>query len=344
MPCVSIVRPLIMLLLSVALPRLAGAHHVVDFVVTSTEPAGGQLLVSYDFTTAVPLSFNFALGETSIYSGTNPGFDTADGDEFFPGTSIPYPIFPPGIPIHVVLVDNDGGRASMKINGVTLAQPGDSALVGTSGALPPGDLHRHPEWQLAVQGPPGTFSEARIAFKVSTTHPEYRDSPVYILTLTNGHLPPPEFAADGLDRASTRCQTTAGKAAHAYANQVLSALRRCLDAVQIHRAQQTAGLDPSRAFAVAERRCVGAVDLLARGEAKAAALLRKRCGPDGSADFDDAVIQQHLGLVRCRSEQLIAATYFRARTYLSRFALAGRPLHERFPCVHQTAGEEEGPS
>lgn len=339
---------LVLLRLAVALlasvPLGAAAHHVVDFVVTSTEPSGGRLLISYDFGTAVPLSYNFTLGDTAVFTGTNPGFDTADGDEYFPGTSIPYPIFPPGVPIHVVLVDNDGGRTAMKVNGVVLSQPGDRALVGTSGASPPGDLHRHPEWQLTVHGEAGTFGEARIAFQVVSPDPAYADSPVYFLTLTNGHLPPPEYAADAPDRASLGCQTTVGRTSRMYAERVLRTLGRCLDALQLHRARQTARVDEARAFGAAERVCVRALDILAKAQAKALAAVRERCGTKGSGDYDEATVRQHLGLVRCRMESTMSAAHFRARTYLSRLRAGGRPLHEHFPCVLQTAGEEEGPS
>lgn len=326
------------------LPVRVSAHHVVDFVVTSTEPLGGQLRVSYDFTTAVPLTYNFTLGDAAVFTGTTPGFDTADGDEYFPGTNIPYPIFPPGVPIRVVLVDNDAGRTAMKVSGVMLAQPGDSALLGVSAAQPPGDLHRHPEWQLRVRGDAGTFGEGRIAFKIVSPDPAYRDSPVYSLTLTNGHLPAPEYAADALDRSSLRCQTTVSRIVQAYAGQVLTVLRRCLEALQVYRAHEVAGLDAARALTAAERTCARTVDALAKAQAKAQAGIRKRCGAAGSDDYDDALIGQHLGLVRCRMEGAIAAAHFRARTDLGKLRAAGRPLRDHVPCVVRTAGEEEGAS
>jgi hypothetical protein len=331
------------------------AHHVVDFIVTSNAEGGGQLLVSYDFRSVVPVSFNFALGDASVYSGTNPGFDTADGDEFFPGTTVPYPIFPPGVPIHVVLVDNDGGRTAMKINGQTLVNPGDAGLVGVSGASPPGDLHRHPEWQLLLTSPPGTFGEARIAFRVMAPASSYGESVTYALVLSNGHLPPPEYAGDRLDRESLRCQAGVGKSIEVLVRSIYAELRGCLDAVQLVRAADAARLDSSRALARAEARCAGGrtdaatmIGRVQRAEAKARAAITRRCGPGASKDLDDHAIAQHVGLARCRAEGIVAASYFRARTYLRLFTArdsqGGRPLHEYFPCVVQTAGEEEGPS
>jgi hypothetical protein len=345
-------------LIVAALATRAQAHHVVDFVVTSSVDRGGELIVSYDFSTVVPVSFDFTLGGTSVYSGTNPGFDTADGDEHFPGTDVPYPIFPPGIPIYVVLADNDGGRTSMKVNGVTLTEVGDEALVGTSGAVPPGDLHRHPEWQLFLALPEGTFGEGRISFKVHTTVPGYTDSPAYTLVVSNGHLAPPEYTGDAYDRESVACQAAVGKADEVYVGRVYATLRRCLDKVQVFRAQQAAALNDGKAVDAAERACADrdgrspdATTMLGRLEsarAKAAAAIRKRCGSGASADFTDASIEQHLGLVQCRALGVVAASYFRARTYLkgfrARVSQGGRPLNEYLPCVVQTAGEEEGPS
>lgn len=332
--------------LVLALGTVARAHHVVDFVVTSEREDGGRLLVSYDFRAVVPVSFNFALGGTQVYSGTNPGFDTADGDEFFPGTDIPYPIFPPGISIYVELMDNDGGQTAMKVNGVTLSRPGESALVGVSGAAPPGDLHRHPEWQATLTVPPGTFGEARIGFRVWTDTPGYEPSATYTLVLSNGHLPAPEFTGDTYDRASVVCQQTVGKAAEPFTRTLFGALRRCLDRVQVFRAHQAAGLDDTKAFAAAGRACGAAtIAKVDKAQAKARAAIAKRCGAGASADFGDATLDQHLGLLRCRTEGMVAASYFRARTYLRFFrGPDGRTLNEHFPCVVQTAGEEEGPS
>ncbi|MCW5891330.1 MAG: hypothetical protein KIT14_12370 [bacterium] len=332
--------------LLVLAPVVARAHHVVDFVVTSERADGGRLLVSYDFRSVVPVGFDFRLGDNAIYSGTNPGFDTADGDEFFPGTNVPYPIFPPGIPIRVQLIDNDGGRTAMKVGGVTLAQPGDDALVGVSGAAPPGDLHRHPEWQTLFTTPPGRFGEARIAFRVWTDAPGYEPSPIYSLVLTNGHLPAPEFAGDRYDRDSVRCQQAVGAATAPFVAVLSAGLRRCLDRVQVVRARQAAAIDDTRAFAAAGKACDDRlVARVERAQAKARARLVQRCGEGGSADFAETTIDQHLGLLRCRTEGMLAASYFRARTYLRLFAASdGRALADHFPCVVQTAGEEEGPS
>lgn len=118
---------------------------------------------------------------------------------------------------------------------------------------------------------------------------------------------------------------------------------------------QTARGNTTRPFAAAEKACLGRggdagtmLGRIAAARERAAAAIRRRCGPDGSGDFSDAQIGQHLGLVRCRAEETAAASYFRARTYLKLFqarsSQGGGSLDQHFPCVTATAGEEEGPS
>jgi hypothetical protein len=321
----------------------AAAHHVTDFLL-STPPLGGdELIIAYDFATAVaPLGPSFTLGTTTVFSGTNPGFDTADGDEFLNG--VLYPIFPPGVVIVVELVDSDGGRTAMKLNGATLTLPGDQVVLGIAGDQPPGDLHHHPEWFLFVEGPAERYAEGRIAFRVTSPTPGYAPSRTYTLRLTNGHLPPSDFAADGVDRASVRCQEAVGHSAEAYGRALLAGLRRCLDRLVRVRARAVAGADVSAASAAAGRACVPMVGKLARLRARATSAVERACGPNGSGDFSAADAARQLALVRCRIEEAVAASYFRARTYLSGLTAEGRPLPEHFPCLVQTSGEEEGRS
>ena len=350
-------RFVVCLSITVLTAPFARGHHVTDFVVTSERDGGGQLLVSYDFeATTAPVAFSFGADGLSVFTGTNPGFDTADGDEFFPGTQVPYPIFAPGVSIFVELIDNDGGRTAMKLGGVTLRSPGDRALVGVSGAQPPGDLHKHPEWTLLSSAPPETFVEGRIAFRITSDGAAFDTSRTYTLRLTNGHLAAPQYDGDRYDRASVACQATVGAAVAAYAASVHDALRHCLDRVQTARAQLVAGLDTTRADGAATKACAsergpdGATLLgrIARARQRAFAGIQRACGAARSGDYADEAIEQMLGLARCRTEETVAASYFRARTYLARFATrasqGGGALADHLPCLRRTAGEEEGRS
>jgi hypothetical protein len=334
----------------------ARAHRVVDFIITSSEEAGGQLLIAlYDVRGAVvPVNFSATTGEIAVYTGTNPGFNASNGDEFYADTGRPVPIMPPDVPVHVVLVDDDGGRTGIKIGGTLLTRPGDSGLIGTAGPNPPGDLHKHPEWMLL--GPDNEFAEGRIVFKLATTAPGYSDSPTYVLRVSNGHLPPTAFAADAYDRRSVACHQAVGTAVESYQRVVYGALRRCLDAILVERARTTAGIDTSRAGGVA-RACTGAagqpdastmLGKVTRAADKAFAAIRRRCGADGSGDFSDKLVRQHLGLVKCRVEETAGASYYRARTLLeqleARPSQGGGALSEHFSCVPLTAGEQEVPS
>jgi len=321
----------------------AAAHHVTDFLMSTPPGGGNELIIAYEFdTTVAPLAFSFGIGTTSVYSGTNPGFDAADGDEFLDG--VQYHVFPPGVEISVELVDNDGGRTAMKLNGVTLSKPGDTVVLGTAGGQPPGDLHHHPEWLLFVDGPPGTFADGEIAFRLTSTLPDYTASRTYTLKLTNGHLPPVDFAADTFDRASADCQRAVGKAVDPYIHATYGALRRCLDRLVTVRAQLVASRNVDAASAAAGRVCVPMVDKLARLRTRAAAAIEKACGAKGSKDFTADEISQHLTLAQCRAQETASASYFRAQTYLKALSAKGTSLRDLFPCVFRTSGEEEGRS
>ncbi len=322
----------------------ADAHHVTDFLL-SQDPTGtsDSLVCEYAYdTTVAPLAYSFNVGATRVFSGTNPGFDAADGDEFFAG--VPYHIFPPGVQIVIELVDHDGGRTAMKLRDRTLAQPGDAVELGTAGSQPPGNLHHHPEWLLFVDGPPGRYAEGRISFRVTSPTPGYSPSRTYTLTLTNGHLPPPDFAADTYDRASVACQHAVGRAVEPYVTAVLGGLRRCLDKLTVARAKLVAGNDVTAASGAAGRTCVSMATKLEKVRTRATASITKKCGPGGSGDLSDEQVAQHLALARCRTEEIASASYFRAQTYMQPLSAQGKSFRDLFPCVLRTAGEEEGRS
>ncbi len=339
------IRPAAILLSALALgARPAAAHHVTDFLL-SQDPTGASdaLVCEYEYdTTVAPLAYSFSVGAQSVFSGTNPGFDAADGDEFFAG--VPYHIYPPGVSIWIELVDNDGGRTAMKLRGKTLAQPGDTVELGVAGSQPPGNLHHHPEWLLFVDGPPAEYAEGRIAFRVTSPTPGYGPSRAYTLRLTTGHLPPPDFGADAYDKRSVACQQAVGRAVEPYVRAVYGGLRRCLDKLTVARAKLVAGEDVTAATGAAAKTCTPAAQKAEKLRARAAAAIGKRCDPNGSGDFTADQIAQHLAMARCRAEEIAAASYFRAQTYLTPLTAQGRSLREVFPCVFRTAGEEEGRS
>lgn len=320
------------------------AHHVTDFIL-SQDPTGASdaLVCEYEYdATVAPLAFSFSTGTRSVFSGTNPGFDAADGDEFFNG--VPYHIFPPGVSIWIELVDNDGGRTAMKLRGTTLERPGDAVELGVAGTRPPGNLHHHPEWLLFVDGPPDRYAEGRLSFRVTSPTPGYSPSRTYTMRLTTGHLPPPNFAADAYDRGSVACQQAVGRAVGPYVGAVYESLRRCLDRLTVVRARMVAGDDVTAASGAAGRACVAGARKVEKQRARAAAATARKCAAGGSNDFSDAQIAQHLTMARCRAEETVAASYFRAQTYMKPLTAGGRSFRELFPCVFRTAGEEEGRS
>ena len=233
----------------------------------------------------------------------------------------------------------------MKLNGVTLSMPGQTVRLGIAANTPPGDLHHHPEWLLFSDHPGGEYAEGLITFRLFSTTPGYLASVPYTLRLTNGHLPPPQFDGAAYDAKSVRCQQAVGAAVDPYVSAVSSLLRRCLDRAAALRARIVAGEIADATTRAADRACGAA--LVAKAEqlrSRAFTAVRKACGADGSKDFSDEIIAQHIGLARCRAEALAAASYFRAQTYLKAFTVNGKTLNQLFPCVLRTSGEEEGRS
>ena len=332
----------------------AGAHHVTDFVITSSEDGSGQLLiVLYPFDrTVAPMSFSHTEGGLSVYTGTDPGFDVTDGDEFKPDGST-YPLIAPGATITVEITGIDEGKTAMKLRDVLLKSVGDKVVLGTRGAPPPNDFHHHPEWTLYLMLPEGEFGEATISFKL--TSDAYTESPSYTLRLSNAHLGRAEYRVDQFDKAGVACRDTVAKEVGGFTAKAYAAFRKCATKIEILKASEAAHLDLTKPTAVAEKTCADSngtgadtktlIGTLAALRAKAAAAITKKCGPTGANAFDDDAINAHLGMVQCRVEGMVAAAYFRIFTDLKAFparpAQGGKPLNEYFPCLVKTAGEEE---
>lgn len=328
----------------------AVAHHVTDFVITSTEEGSGQLqIVLYPFDrTVAPLSYSHDEGGVSVYTGTDPGFDVTDGDEFKPDGS-PYPLIANGATVTVEVTGIDDGKTAMKLRDVLLRHVGDKVVLGTRGAPAPNDFHHHPEWTLYLMLPPGEYGEASISFKL--TSDAYQESPSYTLRLTNAHLGRAEYRVDRLDKEGVTCRDTVAKEIGGFTAKAYAAFRRCATKVETLKASEAAGLDLGKPTAAAEKACADSLgtgsdaktligSLRALREKTKAAILKK------CADaFDANAVTAHVGMAQCRVEGMVSAAYFRIFTDLKAFtarpAEGGKPLNEYFPCLLKTAGEEE---
>ena len=139
----------------------------------STEPDGGALTVEYDFANEKVQTFRaFCASGTCLYSAADPGFMNT-------GETPPEGFFSlaDGVTIRLELVDVDPA-VIFKINAAQLEAPGSSASLGTTP-----ELHTHPTWQLSLpEGETGDFS---LSFKLTTDSPQYDDSQVFTIVITN---------------------------------------------------------------------------------------------------------------------------------------------------------------
>jgi hypothetical protein len=149
----------------------AGAQHAGDMLVGSTTAGGGALGIAYDFAPPVVVTESASGGGSTLYSGTDPGWDLLATPT---GRLVP---LPSGVPVTVVVTAIDAG-ASLKIGPTTLSAVGHSRLLGMTPSV-----HVHPIWQLVL--PAGTTGSRAIAFRLVTTAAGWSDSPSHVVTLTN---------------------------------------------------------------------------------------------------------------------------------------------------------------
>ena len=173
---------------------LAQHVHDGDIIVGSTADGSGALAVEYDFDDVIFVSPGFSFGGSTLYTSTEPGFDTLDEDEIDEGF---YALDTAGVGVFVEIMALDAG-ASMVINGITLDAIGESAQIGitTFDPGPPanvGGLHNHPIWQLFL--PEGVLGQYEISFKLTENHASYSESEVYTAVLSN--VPEPAGVALG---------------------------------------------------------------------------------------------------------------------------------------------------
>lgn len=335
--------------------QLAAQHaHAGDLLIASTASGGGNLALDFDFSQKVQTSYFATVGSVAVYTSTKPGFDALDQDE--PGESLYVLSNGTQVAIEVVYVDPPGGAKIVFPNGnsfrpanATLQNPGDSVTIGEQGAGGPDGLHHHAQMQLILALPAGTFGEARITFKLTTPNPAYGDSAMYTLTLTNGHLAGLQLDPVATDQASVLCQKTVAKEARKFLNKQLVLLSQCLDAITLYNARNAAGLNPVPALQAAKKKCGDAsitsgpdaktmLGKIEAAQAQAVAAIKAKCGSAGSGDFtQDEDIAAHIGMVRCRAEELLSASYHTAKHDLEQFnarpSQGGNSLDSYFPCL-----------
>jgi hypothetical protein len=154
----------LVLLLAVA-PRAFAHEHMY---IGSTQPHGGSLVLSYDFTRDFPL---VPAPDGVGFIGTDPAFNAQITDD--PANGI-YRLKPGTTPKMQITALDPG--VTVNFNGIKMTAPGATAKIGR---MP--YLHQHPDWLLNV--PDNVFGEYHLSFRVIAAG--YRPSPSYTATLSN---------------------------------------------------------------------------------------------------------------------------------------------------------------
>jgi hypothetical protein len=244
-----------------------------DLLVASTARGGGALALAYDHRTIARATFSDSIGGVAIYTTSEPGFEAADGDV----AGRPLYRLVPGTAVLIELVSSDGGRVALKVRGRQLLRAGDVGVLGTHHG-PRHPLHYDPEYQLILDQPAGTFGEATLAFRLRADPPRYRPSRIYRIRIGNGHLPPTDLSPLRHDRHAIACEAQVATTGLRHARAVWNA---------------TASGTPDTEGRLATMRAE-AVDALLR-----------RCGTDGSGDYDATQLTAFLDFVRVRSGRLV---------------------------------------
>ena len=326
------------------------AHGDAVITLASTASGGGALTADYEFDSVSRVSFSLSGGGISFYTGIFPAFEPLATDN--PTASLYVLADNTQVSIQITAIDD--GKTSMKIDTATLSHVGDSTVLGTM-PFP----HTHPEYQLQLQLPEGTFGEGRLSFKLTASGPTtYTESPVYTVKISNGPLAPPDYDTGSYDKPNIKCYAAAAKAVAKFVAAEQLLLGKCLGKVQAYEAGLALASAPnnlSKLQAAAEKACADAggtgpdsATMLGKIDAartKATAAMQDACGSGGSGALSDDDISQELGLASCRAEELVAATYGTAHPELEEFPVrpsqssGGATVTDHLPCLYLTASD-----
>lgn len=148
----------------------------------STQAEGGELRVSFDYATPIPVYESFCTPDRTscLFSAIDPGFQTP------PLVTPPDGLFriADGTVLSLRIVAIDEGL-SINVNGNRLSQAGESALLGSTPSI-----HVHPSWQIVTPGAQAG-NEWQLSFQVTTDSALYDDSPLETLRVLTVSEPDP---------------------------------------------------------------------------------------------------------------------------------------------------------
>lgn len=333
--------------LGLAAQPIAHAHS--DWEIASTAPGGGRLVVDYDFDTVVGLDYDPVLSgllSASVYTSTDPGFNTIAADE--PSESL-YRL-PPGTNVTVEITAIDAGKVAVFFPAPTptlLDSVGDTYFLGTQDATPPNDIHHHGEMRLILTLPNTEPGEGSFTFRLTTTSAGFTSSQEYTVKLSNAHLFV-DYASASV-AANLACQNAIGRSVTRYMSTYARLLYKCLDVAAEVVANEEQNLPTGPAETKAAKACGDAsgtkptsstlLGKLAAAATKAQNGITSKCG----AAFDAAKISRHLSLVACNVQYMASQAYAEAHDVLEAITQAGNPVIESLPCLVPTAAGEGDP-
>jgi hypothetical protein len=141
----------------------------------STAEGGGALEAELPFFD-IEVTEGAAVGDLTLWSGTNPGVATLEEEDAREG----FYALPDGTPVSLEITALDAG-VRFKFGDTTIDSPGESVLIG------PAPFHTSGEWQVVL--PEGVSGgEYGLSFRFTTTQPPYAASEVsnVILVPTEG--------------------------------------------------------------------------------------------------------------------------------------------------------------
>jgi hypothetical protein len=278
----------------------AMAQHGHTMLVTSDANGSGQLLVDWNFE-GRPIARTSDSGLAGVFTGDIPGMNdgTGDGIDTFTltdGTEIS---------VEVMAIDENIRWIFSEVPPtVNLANPGETAIVGT---MP--TLHNHAAFEITGSDNK-EFLEGNISFRVleSTASPVgYTPSDVHTLRVSNGQLPPLEAATED----HLKCQKTIAGAVRNLIAKDYKIITKCVDAAL--KVTMLAGSpNPAlKACSIDELDPKSMVNDLAAVKTKAVDKIVKQCGAlsDSSLPYTESHIHTHLGMARCRAEEMAGASY-----------------------------------
>jgi len=314
----------------------AWGQHAHTMGIVSDANGGGQLDLVWDFD-ATPIVRVFDSGVAGIFSHNIPGFNDATGDGVDTFTLATSPT-PAQVEVEVVSVDDN---LRWIFSGGTLDETGETALLGT---MP--TLHNHATFELTAPALDNKeFAEGRVSFRVreGASVLGYTPSDVRTLRVSNGYLPPLEAAlTEDENKAQLKCQDAVAKAVRSFNAKTYQLLSKCVDATLAHTLLAKSAASALKACNLDDADDKSLVGYIAKAKQKAVDGIAKKCGAlsTTSVPYTESQVHTHLGLARCRAEELLGATYNQAADQVGDVLAAAVPpagdhdaVLAAFPCL-----------